>query len=122
MPAACSLRIWAVASASISSGSQAAQQGERAKLADALAKVRIAGGTAAVQQTVGPASGASRGVPSTRTMWHPTPSRGVACARRNRFLKCLAVGHQRRRSHDAVFVGLHDGAIHARRSDQNRQR
>ena len=99
-------------------GRQAAQQGERAKLAIPSRKcgspawlplrssrlrtcVWCKQRSAVHQDDVAAHSQSRRGLRQT-----------------HRFLKCLAVGHQRRRSHDPVFVGFHDGAIHARRETE----
>ena len=96
-------------------GRQAAQHRERPKLADALAEARIAGAvTAAVQQTVDLRLGKQgSAVHQDDVASHSQSRRGLRQTHRLR--KCLAVGHQRRRTHDAVFVGLDDGTIHARR-------
>ena len=96
-------------------GSQAAQHRECPELADALAEARIAGAfTAAVQQAMDLRLGKQgSAVHQHDVASHSQPRRGLRQTHRLR--KSPAVGHQRRRTHHAVFVGLHDGTIHPRR-------
>ena len=94
---------------------QTAQQSECAELADALAEARDRRRLDRCRPAgCGPASveagerrpPARRGIPRPVQAWIAPDSP---------LRKSPAVGHQRGRSHDAVFVGFHDGAIHARR-------
>ena len=81
-------------------GRQAAEQGECPKLADALAEVRIAVMvTAAIQQTVDLRLGKQgSAVHQDDVASHSQSRRGLR--QTHRFRKCLAVGHQRCRTHD----------------------
>jgi len=70
--------------------------------------------TAAVQQTVDLRLGKQgSAVHQDDVASHSQSRRGLR--QTHRFRKCLAVGHQRCRTHETVFVGLDDGTIHARR-------
>ena len=74
-------------------GRQAAEQGECPKLADALAKARIAGAvTAAVQQTVDLRMGKQGSAVHQDDVASHSQSR-CGLRQTHRFRKCLAVGH-----------------------------
>ena len=74
------------------------------KIADAV--------TAAIQQAVDLRLGNGSAVHQDDVASHSQSRRGLR--QTHRLCECRAVGHQRRRTYDALFVGLDDGTIHAR--------
>ena len=114
MPTACSLRIWAVASASISSAARR-PAGRARQTCDPFAEVRDRRQLPLRDPAdCGLRVWRSSGAPSTRTMWQPTPNRGRDCARRTASSNAWPLAINVAERHDPVLVCLHDGAIHAR--------